>query len=131
MKLLIGAAPSKLFHLEEFVKSLTKFNIECKIVNDIEYADGYPSRNFKSWIFSNKKFNELISEFQPDIIFVDRLRHFALKSVNSKIPVICYIRGDYWSEIKWARETVYKSFGKKKALDNQQWCCQFVSTLKK
>ena len=48
MKLLIGAAPSKLFHLEEFTKSLRKFNVECKIVNDVEYADGYPSRNFKS-----------------------------------------------------------------------------------
>jgi len=117
LKLLIGAAPSKLFHLEEFAKSLSKFNVEYKIVNDIEYADGYPSRNFKSWIFSNKKFEKLISEFQPDVIFVDRPRHFGLKSVNSKIPTIFYLRGDYWSEMKWARETVYKSFGKRKALD--------------
>lgn len=117
MKLLIGAAPSKIFHLKEFAKSLSKFNVECKIVNDTEYADGYPSRNFKSWIFSNKKFENMISEFKPDIIFVDRPRHFGLKSVNSKIPTIFYLRGDYWSEMKWARETVYKSFGRKKALD--------------
>lgn len=117
MKLLIGAAPSKLFHLEEFSKSLSKLDIECKIVNDIEYADGYPSRNFRSWLFSNKKFEKLISEFQPDVIFIDRPRHFGLKSVNSKIPSIFYLRGDYWSEMKWARETVYKSFGRKKALD--------------
>ena len=117
MKLLIGAAPSKLFHLKELAKSLSKFNVECKIVNDIEYADGYPSRNFKSWIYSNKKFEKLILEFQPDIIFVDRPRHFGLKSVNSKIPSIFYLRGDYWSEMIWARETTYKSFGRKKALD--------------
>lgn len=117
MKLLIGASPSKLFHLEEFAKSLYKYKIECKIVNDIEYADGYPSRNFKSWIFSNKKFEKLISEFKPDIIFVDRPRHFGLKAVNSEIPTIFYLRGDYWSEIKWARETTYKSFWRKKALD--------------
>jgi glycosyltransferase involved in cell wall biosynthesis len=117
MKLLIGAAPSKLFHLEEFSRSLSKFGVECKIVNDTEYADGYPSRNFRSWISSNKKFEKLISKFQPDIIFFDRPRHFGLKSVNSKIPSIFYLRGDYWSEIKWARETIYKSFGRRKALD--------------
>ena len=117
MKLLIGAAPSKLFHLEEFSRSLSKLDIECKIVNDIEYADGYPSRNFRSWLYSNKKFEKLISEFQPDVIFIDRPRHFGLKSVNSKIPSIFYLRGDYWSEMKWARETLYKSFGRKKALD--------------
>ncbi len=115
--MLIGAAPSKIFHLEEFAKSLSKFNVECKIVNDTEYADGYPSRNFKSWIFSNKKFEKLVLEFKPDIIFVDRPRHFGLKSVNSKIPTIFYLRGDYWSEMIWARETVYKSFGRRKALD--------------
>ena len=117
MKLLIGAAPSKIFHLKEFAKSLMKFNIECKIVNDVEYADGYPSRNFKSWLLSNKKFEKLISEFRPDVIFVDRPRHFGLKSVNSKIPTVFYLRGDYWSEMIWARETVYKSFAKKKALN--------------
>ena len=117
MKLLIGAAPSKIFHLKEFAKSLMKFNIECKIVNDVEYADGYPSRNFKSWLLSNKKFEKLISEFRPDVIFVDRPRHFGLKSVNSKIPTVFYLRGDYWSEMVWARETVYKSFAKKKALN--------------
>jgi len=117
VKLLIGAAPSKLFHLEEFSRSLSKLDIECKIVNDIEYADGYPSKNFRSWLYSNKKFEKLISEFQPDVIFIDRPRHFGLKSVNSKIPSIFYLRGDYWSEMKWARETVYKSFGRKKALD--------------
>jgi len=117
LKLLIGAAPSKLFHLNELAKSLSKFNVECKIVNDIEYADGYPSKNFKSWLLSNKKFEKLILEFKPDVIFVDRPRHFGLKSVNSKIPTIFYLRGDYWSEMVWARETVYKSFGRKKALD--------------
>jgi len=117
LKLLIGAAPSKLFHLEEFSKSLSKLDIECKLVNDIEYADGYPSRNFRSWLFSNKKFENLISEFQPDVIFIDRPRHFGLKSVNSGIPSIFYLRGDYWSEIKWARETIYKSFVRKKALN--------------
>lgn len=116
MKLLIGAAPSKLFHLEEFAKSLQKFGVECKIVNDTEYADGYPSKNFKTWLYPNKKFEKLISEFQPNVIFVDRPRHFGLKSVNSKIPSIFYLRGDYWSEMKWAKETTYKSFGRKKAL---------------
>lgn len=116
LKILIGASPTKLFHLEEFARALGKFQIECKIVNDVEYADGYPSKNIKTWLYSNKKFEKLISEFQPDLIFVDRPRHFGLKSVNSKIPTILYLRGDYWSEMEWAKETTYKSFGRKKAL---------------
>ena len=35
MKLLIGAAPSKLFHLKELVDAISKFGVEYKIVNDI------------------------------------------------------------------------------------------------
>jgi len=119
VRLLIGAAPSKLFHLEEFSRSLEKFGVETKIVKDIEYTDGYPSKNFKSWLSSNKKFEKLISDFKPDVIFVDRQRHFGLKSVNSKIPTIVYLRGDYWSEMEWAKETTYKSLGRRKAL--QKW----------
>ena len=58
MKILIGGSSSKIFHLNEFAKNLEKNNVECKVVFDSEYADGFPSRKIKSWFSSNKKFKK-------------------------------------------------------------------------
>ena len=44
MRLLIGGSPSKFFHLQEFTNTLIKNGIDCKLVNDSEFSDGYPSR---------------------------------------------------------------------------------------
>ena len=117
MKLLIGASSSKMFHLKEFAKNLEKFDVETKIVLDSDFADGFPSRKIKNWFSSNKKFKKLINEFQPDVIFVDRTRHFALEASKSDIPLVIHLRGDHWAEMIMARETLYKSAGKKVAIN--------------
>ena len=117
MKLLIGASSSKIFHLNEFAKNLEKNNIECKVVFDSEYADGFPSRKIKSWFSSNKKFKKLINDFQPDMIFVDRTRHFSIEASKTDIPLILHLRGDMWKEFVMARETLYKSKEKRIALN--------------
>ena len=82
MKLLIGASSSKIFHLKEFAKKLEKYNVITKVVFDADYADGFPNRKISKWFSSNKKFKKLLSEFEPDVIFVDRTRHFALSIKN-------------------------------------------------
>jgi len=117
MKLLIGASSSKIFHLNEFSQNLQKNNVETKVVFDADYADGFPSRKIKSWLTSNKKFKKLLEDFRPDLIFVDRTRHFALEASKSKIPLIIHLRGNYWAELAMARETLYKSTGKKLAIN--------------
>ena len=109
MKLLIGASSSKMFHLQEFTNYLKKINIECKLVFDADYADGFPSRKINSWFNSNKKFKNLLDEFNPDAIFVDRQRHFGLESTKTDIPLLVHLRGNYWEEMKMAKETLYKS----------------------
>ena len=119
LKLLIGGSSSKIFHLKEFSNSLEKIDIECKLVFDADYADGFPSRNFGNWLKSDKKFENLIKEFNPDAIFVDRQRHFGLAATKTKIPLLVHLRGNYWEEIKMARETLYKSPPKRIAL--QKW----------
>ena len=116
MKLLIGGSPSKLFHLEEFSNSLQNIGVECKLVLDSDYADGFPSRKIKNWFNSDKKFKNLIEEFKPDVIFVDRVRHFALEASKIKIPLIIHLRGNHWKELIMARETLYNSTPKKLAL---------------
>jgi glycosyltransferase involved in cell wall biosynthesis len=112
MKLLIGASSSKIFHLKEFANALEDIGIKTKVVLDTDYSDGYPSRKFSHWFNKDQKFKKLIKEFQPDVIFIDRQRHFGLSAIKSKIPLIVHLRGDFWTEIKIAKETIYKTFPK-------------------
>ena len=116
MKLLIGASSSKIFHLREFGKNLEKYDIETKVVFDADYADGFPNRKISKWFSSNKKFKKLVSEFEPDVIFVDRTRHFALEATKTNIPLVIHLRGDHWAEIIMAKKTLYKSGGRKIAI---------------
>jgi len=88
--------------------SNSKQGSEYKLVHDIDIVDGFPSRKISNWFQSKKKFNELIKEFVPDAIFVDRQGHFGVTTIESKIPLFVHLRGDYWSEIQWAKETLYK-----------------------
>ena len=116
MKLLIGGSSSKLFHLKEFASALENIGIKTKVVLDVDYSDGYPSRKISNWIQKDRKFSKLIEDFKPDVIFVDRQRHFGLSAIKTKIPLIVHLRGDFWKEMKMAEETLYKSFPKKRAL---------------
>ena len=117
MKLLIGASSSKIFHLKEFAQNLEKYDIKTKVVFDTDYADGFPSRKISKWFSSNKKFKKLIHDFEPNVIFVDRTKHFALEASKTEIPLVIHLRGDHWAELIMARETLYKSAGKKIAIN--------------
>ena len=116
LRILIGASSSKIFHLNEFSHNLEKNNVECRVVFDSDYADGFPSRKIKSWFSTNKKFKKLIDGFKPDAIFVDRTRHFAIEASKTSIPLIVHLRGNQWKEFIMARETLYKSKEKRMAL---------------
>ena len=108
MKLLIAGASSKFFHLNEFAQHLGKLGVESKLVHDIEIYDAFPTRKIRNWIPNKKKFNQLLSDFQPDAVFVDRQAHFGSATIDAGIPLFVHLRGDYWSEIKWAQQTLYK-----------------------
>ena len=49
MRLLIGGSSSKMFHLKEFSEMLEIYNVNTKLVLDIEFADGFPSRKIRNW----------------------------------------------------------------------------------
>jgi len=106
LKLLIGGSPSKLFHLKEFQNALIKLGVECKLVIDTDICNGFPSRKISDWFQTKKKFDQLISEFKPDAVFVDRQLHFTLRSIEAKLPTFIHLRGDYWAEEKWFKETI-------------------------
>lgn len=119
MRLLVGGSPSKIFHLNEFAAVLDKYGVECKVVLDSQIYDGFPSRKIQSWLQTRSKFNDLIKQFKPDAIFIDRHRHFGVAATKTGLPLFVHIRGDHWSEIKMAKETLYKSLPKRIAL--KQW----------
>lgn len=110
MKLLVGGSKSKLFHLHEFARAISKYGIECKVVHDRDIYTGFPSKKISDWFQTRKKFEKLIQEFKPDLVLIDNpSSHFGLATLKAKIPLVVHLRGDYWSEIKWARETSYKT----------------------
>jgi len=119
MRLLIGGSTSKMFHLKEFVSAITDLGVDCKLVVDTDICKGFPSRKISDWFQTRKKFKHLISEFKPDIILVDRQRHFALAASKQSIPLVIHLRGNTWKEIEWAKHTLYKSLPKRIAL--QTW----------
>lgn len=116
MKILLGASPSKIFHMKEFVNELEKINIDCKLVLDTDVSDGFPSRKISNWFQSRKKFEDLNRDFKPDLVFVDRQRHFALDALKMNIPLLVHLRGDFWKEIEMAKKTLYKLPHKRLAL---------------
>jgi len=116
MRLLIGGSSSKLFHLKEFADALEDIGIKTKVVLDVDFSDGFPSRKILHWFQKDLKFKKLVKEFKPDVIFVDRQRHFGLSAIKSKIPLIVHLRGDFWKEMTMAEQTLYKTFPKRIAL---------------
>ena len=108
MRLLIGGSSSKFFHLKEFGEAIKRQGSEYELVHDVEVVDGFPSRKISNWFSNKNKFKKLVQEFKPDAVFVDRQTHFGVAALESNLPLLVHLRGDYWSEIQWAKETLYK-----------------------
>ena len=106
----------KFFHLREFGEALKKLGVDYKLVRETDYITGFPNKDPKSW-FSKKKFHELINEYNPDVVFVDRQSHFGLETIKLGIPLFVYLRGHYWSEVEWAKKTIYKDLVMKTVLN--------------
>lgn len=102
MRLLIGASPHRLPYVGRLAGSLSGLGVECRTVDDSGY-DGYPGSDVGSWLGSGRRFGRLVSDFGPDVILSDRVRGFAHKAVNSGIPTVIHLRGDYWEGIDWER----------------------------
>lgn len=116
MRLLLAGHKGRFSQLREFGNALEKLGVENKLVQDIDVYDGFPSRNLRNWFQTSSKFRKLINEFEPDAVFVDRQRHFGLAAIKEKLPLFMFLRGDYWSEIEWARKTLYRLPHKRLAL---------------
>ncbi|MBN4046092.1 glycosyltransferase family 4 protein [Nitrosarchaeum koreense] len=104
--LVVSGSLGKYFHLKEFTNALSSLGVESKLIKESDYAGGFPSKKIGKW-FSDNGFKKLMSDFKPDAVFVDRQGEFGVKTIDSKIPLFVLLRGHYWSEVEWAKKTLY------------------------
>jgi len=99
----------KYFHLRDFGEALKKYNVEYRLVNESDYAVGFPTKQLKKYFTTRNKIKELIQEFKPDLVLIDRQGYFGLEILKMKIPLFVLLRGHYWSEVEYAKNTIYKN----------------------
>ena len=105
MKLLIAEDKSRASNLDEFCVELDKLGIECKIVGDLDIFDNSKLINkYSKYLSTPAKFKKLMQEFKPDFVLVERVSQFASLVIKSKIPLIFFLLGDFWSEINFAKK---------------------------
>ena len=103
--LLVWGSKGKKLYMEEFTESLKKLNLDCKLVNEIDFAKPFPSKKITDWFGKDKKLIKLLNEFKPDAVFVDRQAHVCVNTIAEKFPVFVFLRGQYWSEIEWNKKS--------------------------
>ena len=112
MKMLIAIDESRFDYLLPFADALSKYGIECKIINDLEIYDNSKNNKIFRWIKTPKKFLTIINEFKPDLVFTERVSHFTTLVTKQKIPLLIFLRGDYWTELNLSKKTMNTSLEK-------------------
>tara|TARA_B100000029_G_C17553394_1_gene950885 strand:- start:319 stop:1374 length:1056 start_codon:yes stop_codon:yes gene_type:complete len=121
MKLLIAVDPSRIIYLEKFGEELSKFGIETKIINEFDiYNEDLTSQKYFKWFQIPKNLKKIIQEFNPDFVFTERVGFFSSCILKLKIPLIIFLRGDYWNEVKIAKEISNLSITEKVNLNSKQ-----------
>ena len=105
MKLLIAVDKSRFSHIEQFSEELKKKGIECLVIDDLDiYDDSKFDKRFLRWTKTPKKFSKIIDDFRPDLVFTERVSHFSSLIIKRNIPLVIFLRGDYWKELKSERD---------------------------
>ena len=119
MKLLIAVDRKRFFLINQFADELRKKGIECLVIDDLDiYDKDEPGNKYLKWIGTPKKFQKIMNDFKPDIIFTERVSHFSSLVIKTDIPLIIFVRGEDglphdWSKINWKEQTLETSFSNK------------------
>ncbi len=121
MKLLIAVDPSRIIYLNKFASELSKFGIVTKIINEFDiYDDSISTQKYLKWFQIPKNLKKIIQEFNPDYVFTERVGFFSSCILKLKIPLIIFLRGDYWNEVKVAKKISNLSLTEKFNLKSKQ-----------
>ena len=114
MKILVAVDKTRFDYLVHFAEELLKHDIQIKIISDLEiYDNSFFSNKILRWVKMPKKLIKIIDEFNPDVIFTERVSNFSSWVLKMKIPLIIFLRGNYWEEVIQAKETIHTSKPKK------------------
>ncbi len=117
MKMLIAIDRTRFDYLVSFVEALSKYDVECKIIDDLEiYDNSKIMGRALRWLKTPKKFLDIIDEFKPDLVFTERVSHFTTLVTKQKIPLLIFLRGDYWTEFDLSKKTMHTSLEKQMEL---------------
>ena len=58
---------------------------------------------------SRNEIQNIIDEFKPNLILTERVSHFSSLITKMNIPLIIFLRGNYWHEIELGKQTLDKS----------------------
>jgi len=119
LKLLIAVDRKRFFLIDQFADELRKKGIECLVIDDLDiYDKDEPGNKYLKWIGTPKKFQKIMNDFKPDMIFTERASHFSSLVIKTDIPLIIFVRGEDglphdWSKINWKEQTLETSFSNK------------------
>ncbi|MDC0199446.1 glycosyltransferase family 4 protein [Candidatus Nitrosopelagicus sp.] len=110
MKILFAVDKTRFFYIKQFIDELEKNNVTCKIIDDLDIYDNSKfGKKYLRWIKTPNKFQNMIKSFDPDFIFTERVSHFSSLVLKTKIPLIIFLRGNFWQEVELGKQTIEKS----------------------
>ena len=116
LRILYGGVghPSFVHMSGKFSEELSKLGIEFREVNADKVCSGFPETRPREWLLDTRLFREIVNEFKPDFVMTDHLGHFGLAAIGEGIPLLIYLRLDYWKELQWliTNNTSKKPFDK-------------------
>ena len=107
--MLIVSNENRFFHLRSFSESLKKYNIDSKLIHDLDFTNRFLDFNINRRRRKDGNLKEILEEYKPDLVLLDRLSGVASEIIKRKIPYCILIRGNFWEESKWAKKTIYSS----------------------
>jgi len=119
-KILVVGNKERFFHLENFLSELNKKGVITKLIHDIDYIDKFFELNFIKRNQKNNKLKILLDDFKPDAVLLDRVSKIAEIFVKKNIPLWILLRGNYWEELEWAKNTIYTSKKQKISLERNK-----------
>ena len=116
-----------------FNEEVSNLGIELRNVGTQEVGAGFPSTKPREWL-SARRFREIVNEFKPDFVMTDQQGYFGLAAIKERIPLLMYLRGDYWSEVRWlfahtSSKKLFRRFAMSWRMRNANECFQRSSLI--
>ena len=103
MKILFVGNKLRNIHLENFSQELIKNGVEVKVIIDSDFLEKSLTIDFQRKKNKKNQLKEILEEFCPDFVVLDRISRIGEILIDKKIPIVVLLRGNYWEEIRWAK----------------------------